>query len=87
MRVELTYTLKQPTWGHSRPRHPCEHQRDILSHMRQVRQLLQRHAWIAQTHDAIVMGVPLPQLSLDNAEGIPALVDGEHNRKSHLSKF
>jgi hypothetical protein len=33
------------------------------------------------------MGVSLAQLSLDNAEGIPALVDGEYNRKGHPSKF
>jgi hypothetical protein len=29
------------------------------------------------------MGVPLNQLSLDGTEGVPTLVDGQHDRKRH----
>jgi len=29
------------------------------------------------------MGVPLKQLSLDGTEGVPTLVDGQHDRKRH----
>ena len=63
-----------------------EYQRYILSGVRELLQLLQRHVWIAEGDDPIVVGVPLDKLRLDVIEGVPILVDGEHDRKGHLAR-
>jgi hypothetical protein len=36
-----------------------------------------RQVWIPKTLDAIVMGVPLAQLSLENTKSLLILVEGE----------
>ena len=62
---------------------PGEYQRHLLAAVRQLSQSLQRQVWIPEALDAIVVRVPLAQLSLENPEGLLILVEGEQDRKRH----
>jgi hypothetical protein len=71
--------LEEPVASRSRPRLPREYQCHFLGGVRQLRQPLQRHSCIAQTLDAVVMGVPLDQLRLYNPTVILILIHDQYD--------
>ncbi len=83
VRVELTHALEQLTSGRPRERRGREHQRHLLAALCELGQRPHRLVRIGEALDAIVAGVPVDELGPEALEGLPILVDGEHERFAH----